>query len=212
LLEEIEEEFFPIFPVGTVRAMSDVSRILASLVVAHYGGAGHRPRWIGLGAILLGLGMFLMASTEAIFPVTSRSLVTFVVSSASDSNEKFCHVDGDSSRSSLHRAVNATMNPACSGTVESSLFPLIVLGIAEFIMGLGATSIVILALPFIDDNVSTRNSPLYFGDFFYFNSSSCFQNIHFFQPCHSVGDFLGRYLALAWEPFAQIFSSTSAVR
>ncbi|OQV15395.1 Solute carrier organic anion transporter family member 5A1 [Hypsibius exemplaris] len=154
VIPSIEKRFgFTSKEVGSFRAMSDVSRILASLIVAHYGGAGHRPRWIGCGAILLGLGMFLMASTEVMFPVTSRSMVSLVVASASDSNERFCH---------SNPLRNATKNP-CSQAIESSLYPLMVLGASEFIMGLGATSIVILALPFIDDNVSTRTSPYYFA-------------------------------------------------
>ncbi|GAV05451.1 hypothetical protein RvY_15584 [Ramazzottius varieornatus] len=154
VIPSLEKRFgFTSREVGTFRAMSDVSRIFASLVVAHYGGAGHRPRWIGFGAILLGLGMFLMAATEGIFPVTARSAVTQMVASAKDSNEKFCHAN----------ITKSTYSPHCEIAQERSLYPLMVLGFAEFVMGLGATSIVILALPFIDDNVATRNTPLYFA-------------------------------------------------
>ena len=103
--------------------------------------------------MMTGLGMFLMASTEPIFPVTVRSPVSQMVASAKDSNEIFCHAN----------ATKKTYSPQCKIAQESSLNPLIVLGVSEFIMGLGATSIVILALPFIDDNVATRNSPYYFG-------------------------------------------------
>ncbi|XP_055338443.1 solute carrier organic anion transporter family member 3A1-like [Paramacrobiotus metropolitanus] len=161
VVPSIERRFgFSSKQTGIYRAMADVSRISVSLIVAHYAGAGHRPRWIGGGAVLLAAGMFLMAATEIAFPVTERSIVSFVISSAADKKEKFCQA------SAFLNATRAPLPAQCgvgAAKPESNVYPLIMLGVSEFIMGLGATTIVILALPFIDDNVTYRNSPLYFA-------------------------------------------------
>ncbi|OQV15393.1 Solute carrier organic anion transporter family member 4C1 [Hypsibius exemplaris] len=141
--------------IGTVRAMSDVSQLLSALVVAHFGGAGHRPRWIAGGSLLVGLGFLLMASPEIFFPPSLTSSLATVLATSSDKKEPFC----DAGRNGSSRAASLD----CSKSDNDRIGPLIVLGFAEFIMGLGATTASILGMPFVDDNVKNKNTPLYFA-------------------------------------------------
>ncbi|OQV15394.1 Solute carrier organic anion transporter family member 4C1 [Hypsibius exemplaris] len=155
MLPSIEKRFgFSSQSVGTVKAMSDVSHLMSALFIAHFGGAGHRPRWIAGGSLLVGLGFLLMAATEIFFPASNISSLATVLFTSSDKNEPLCNA---SRNESMHGAVD------CRKRNDDHIGPLIVLGVAEFIMGLGSTASMILGMPFVDDNVQNKNSPFYFA-------------------------------------------------
>ncbi|OQV24440.1 Solute carrier organic anion transporter family member 3A1 [Hypsibius exemplaris] len=160
VLPSIERRFgFASSKIGTVKAMSDVSHIFAALIVGHYGGSGHRPRWISMGMFVLGLAMLLFAAPEIIFPVKGHSLTTAGTTKNTAGrlpDDELCLIpmNGTSKKPAVCTAGEQEQ--------EGNLGPLIVFGVAEFLMGLGATTPMILGLPFVDDNVSYKSTPFYF--------------------------------------------------
>lgn len=120
--------------VGEPNFLQQVSHIIAALVIGHFGGSGHRPRWISAGMFLLGLAMLLFASPEFLFPV--KSLSTGGTSSTKHSAvyDEMCAVNKSSTIG------RATCTQA-EHQQDSNLNPLIVFGVAEFLMGLGATTV-----------------------------------------------------------------------
>ncbi|GAV05450.1 hypothetical protein RvY_15583 [Ramazzottius varieornatus] len=159
MLPSIEKRFgFTSTSVGTIKSMSDVSHLIAALFVGHYGGVGHRPRWMAVGSLLVGLGLLLMASPELFFPAEGSASMTAMMYASADSNENLCNAK----RNTTSANTDAD-SENCAKTNNDHINPMIVLGAAEFIIGLGSTASMILGLPFVDDNVKTKNSPLYFA-------------------------------------------------
>ncbi|OWA52226.1 Solute carrier organic anion transporter family member 5A1 [Hypsibius exemplaris] len=141
--------------IGTVNAMSDVSGLLSAVLVAHFGG-GHRPRWIAGSSLLVGIGYLLMAAPEIIFPPNPTSILASVMATSSDENEPFCDANRNES--------SQTAGLVCGEeTTDGRGGPLLVLGLGQFVFGLGAMTAPILGMPFLDDNVKRRNAPLYFA-------------------------------------------------
>lgn len=46
---------------------NEISQITFSLILSHYGGKGHRPRWIASGVLFSALACFVLASPHFIF-------------------------------------------------------------------------------------------------------------------------------------------------
>jgi hypothetical protein len=70
--------------------------------------------------------------------------------------------------------------------VNKNLWAFVLLGLAQVLLGIGSTAPIVLAMPFIDDNVKTKNTPIYFGASTS-NTFLCTSNFssHFFL--HSAG-------------------------
>ena len=135
---------------------------MSALIIAHFGGAGHRPKWMAGGSLIAALGLLLMAGPELFFPPSKASSLSASMSSSASStikDEPLCRPDGNSSSSPAFEDCVGRK----STDEENRLGPLIVLGLAEFITGLGAVATNILGMPFVDDNVKNKNTPLYFG-------------------------------------------------
>lgn len=144
---------------GVILAMNDVTHILAALVTAHFGGNGNRPRWIMFGAITLGVALLLHAAPEILFPVRPLSSVGNIIDA--EANEVVCMRTRHSSALDLHH--NSTVSPERCIEEESNAGPMGVFISAQLLIGLGATTLMVLGLPFIDDNVQSKNTPMYFG-------------------------------------------------
>ncbi|GAV01233.1 hypothetical protein RvY_11974 [Ramazzottius varieornatus] len=156
MLPSIQQRFgFSSQSVGIIKAMSDISHLLVALFVAHYGGSSHRPRWMAFGTLIVGLGLLLMASPEFLFPASSFEILTTTTLAKANVTEQFC----DANRNNAPDTEEIDSNRPTTDHVG----PMVVFGIAEFIIGLGSTTTRILGLPFIDDNVQTKNSPIYFA-------------------------------------------------
>ncbi|XP_055331103.1 solute carrier organic anion transporter family member 4C1-like [Paramacrobiotus metropolitanus] len=160
VLPSMERRFgFKSTSIGIAKAMRDVSEICVALLIGHFGGAGHRPRWIAGGSFLVGLGFLLLASTEIMFPVTENSLMatTVLETAASD---KFCMADNVTTVAKHNDTCgkNARLNHQWMHDGALS-----VLSVAEFLIGLGTAATIILGTPFVDDNVKASNAPIYYA-------------------------------------------------
>ncbi|XP_055328730.1 solute carrier organic anion transporter family member 74D-like isoform X2 [Paramacrobiotus metropolitanus] len=145
---------------GLILSINDVGHVLVALLVGHFGGRGHRPRWIALGSFILGVALMLFALPELVTPRTdSDMLVTHTAGKGSKFREQFCtaavvlnETDGD------EEPVQCTTEYTSDG-----ILPPLIFCVAQFLLGIGATTPWVLGLPFIDDNVRNKNSALYFG-------------------------------------------------
>ncbi|XP_055338452.1 solute carrier organic anion transporter family member 2A1-like [Paramacrobiotus metropolitanus] len=163
VLPSIEKRFgFSSQSIGTVKSMNDISHILTALIIGHFGGAGHRPRWIAMGSFVVGLGFLVMAAPEILFPVTQHSLVSATILRPSD-EDKYCAVDSGNASSGRNRTYNCGKGEQHSQSTSDHNGALIVLGVAEFLIGLGSTTTMVLGMPFVDDNVKASNAPLYYA-------------------------------------------------
>ncbi|GAV05454.1 hypothetical protein RvY_15586 [Ramazzottius varieornatus] len=161
MIPSIEKRFgFTSKSTGIVLAMNDVSHILVALLTAHYGGSSHRPRWISFGCLLVGAALLLHALPEVVFPMKN--------SLDAQSAEKAGNLEGDDRTLCLRNRATASVvsntsdvEDRCIGRAESPLGPLIIFGVAQFLLGMGSTALMVLGLPFIDDNTQKKNSGIY---------------------------------------------------
>ncbi|XP_057316099.1 solute carrier organic anion transporter family member 4C1-like [Hydractinia symbiolongicarpus] len=133
---------------GVISASNDVSGLLFVLLVSYYGDRGHKPKWLGYGAILTGIGAFMFA-----VPKFLKGDYTAGASSILFQNFEVCHAN----------LTNTGLNFNSCGKESFSKLYLVIFCVAEMIMGLGTTPLFTLGASYLDENVSPKNSPNYIG-------------------------------------------------
>ncbi|CAI6359620.1 unnamed protein product [Macrosiphum euphorbiae] len=166
---------------GLVLSATEIGQIGSSLLLTYYGGQGHRPRWIASSMVLFGVAAFTCSSPHFLFGHHQYS------SSASMMGRDVAGSDGNSSTDYYpsNVCVAPDLNIGDSGSarppvqqhdmceqnelteqLEQSRNTQIVLAIfftSLLGVGIGQTAVYTLGIPFIDDNVASRESPLYFS-------------------------------------------------
>ncbi|XP_067030359.1 solute carrier organic anion transporter family member 4A1-like [Acropora muricata] len=123
--------------VGAIVSCYDIAAAVMAVVVSYYG-HHHKPKWLGMGAFILGIGCFLFALPHV--------LVGSYEPGSSGTN--FCTPKAD---------------PTDSGCKSSIWYHILAFVIAEFFIGVGATPVYILGPSYIDENVRHSTSGLFLG-------------------------------------------------
>ncbi|CAL7939812.1 organic anion transporting polypeptide 74D [Xylocopa sonorina] len=163
---------------GIIMSATEIGQIGSSLLLTYYGGQGHRPKWIAWGMILFAVSSFTCSMPHFIFgeQLIHQNEMFFNGIKGSELNnicklhERSENATYDSWNSSTIPAQVNTMNH-CEGdslkeqriqskiiTVVLAIFFVSLLGV-----GMGQTAVYTLGIPYIDDNVASRESPLYFA-------------------------------------------------
>lgn len=123
--------------VGAIVSCYDIAAAIMAVFVSYYG-HHHKPKWLGIGAFILGIGCLLFALPHILVgryePGSSR---TNVCSSDSNATDVVCK--------------------------SSVWFHILAFVIAEFFIGVGATPVYILGPSYIDENVRHSTSGLFLG-------------------------------------------------
>ncbi|EEC20306.1 solute carrier organic anion transporter, putative, partial [Ixodes scapularis] len=137
---------------GIIMSATEIGQIGGALLLTYYGGQGHRPKWIACGMLIFAVASILCAMPHFLFIDTSLSVTSLA---------------------RAKNAQNATVASQWAKLCHSSDMPLsqsrithVVLSvffISLLLIGIGATAVYTLGIPYIDDNVANRESPLYFG-------------------------------------------------
>ncbi|KAL9961463.1 hypothetical protein ACROYT_G030405 [Oculina patagonica] len=123
--------------VGVIVSCYDISAAIMAILVSYYG-HHHKPKWLGIGAFILGIGCFLFALPHV--------LVGRYEPGSSATN--LCSVD------------SLPTNLICRSSVWYHIFVFV---LAEFFIGVGATPVYILGTAFIDENVRHSTSGIFLG-------------------------------------------------
>ncbi|XP_055341717.1 solute carrier organic anion transporter family member 3A1-like [Paramacrobiotus metropolitanus] len=160
-LSTIEKRFqIPSKTTGIIAAINDVSHIAVVLFVAHFCGRGHRPRWMFVGCLTVGIAVLIFATPE-LFADRWDADTSTIVSSNSTGNKTF---DKEMCLSTAQAKQIADQCIAdAPNEVNKNAWTFVLLGLAQVILGIGTTAPIVLAMPFIDDNVKTKNTPIYFA-------------------------------------------------
>jgi len=136
---------------GVVTSIYDVAALIFTGPVSYFG-TRNKPVTLGLGMIVMGIGYLIFISPHFIadeyIPVTGAASA-----SVNYSNPLICAAAGS-------RAPSA----ACSSKEGSNLYYGL-FALAMFVAGAGCTPMISLGIPYLDENVSKENSPLYVGLF-----------------------------------------------
>lgn len=152
---------------GIILSATEMGQIGGALLLTYYGGQGHRPKWIGWGIILFAFFAFFSSLPHFLFGDTI--LKRFQDSTPSQDNPlesaNTCEVPGWSApelNASLAAAGNAT-NDSCDSPDSLSQVVMSILFLSLLGVGIGQTAAYNLGIPYIDDNIASRESPIYFA-------------------------------------------------
>ncbi|XP_063220394.1 solute carrier organic anion transporter family member 74D-like [Bacillus rossius redtenbacheri] len=168
---------------GIIMSATEIGQIGSSLLLTYYGGQGHRPKWIAWGMILFAVSSFACSLPHFLFgkqmiqanDLLFSGLTSTVVSPYDTSNNSrpvlpnLCipkHLsDVAEDYSAYNRSLDCDESPSGERRFQSkhttivlTMFFISLLGV-----GMGQTAVYTLGIPYIDDNVASRESPLYFA-------------------------------------------------
>ncbi|NXJ09578.1 SO2B1 protein, partial [Odontophorus gujanensis] len=142
---------------GLLASFNEVGNTLLIVFISYFGSRVHRPRFIGCGAILVSLAGFLMSLPHFITgPYEYDQSVASVFSNTTD----LCQPKGTGSSGNLSDSICAPHAARENHEV------LLVMFIAQVLLGIGGVPIQPFGISYIDDFASERNSPLYLGILF----------------------------------------------
>ncbi|XP_072402384.1 solute carrier organic anion transporter family member 74D [Diabrotica undecimpunctata] len=158
---------------GIIMSATEIGQIGSSLLLTYYGGQGHRPKWIAWGMVLFAVSSFTCSLPHFIY---GRHLINANELTGIVKDPNICKAKSTPflELSNISRVDNFTKdNPEdCYEEVITSGYRLapsvtnIVLAIFFISLlgvGMGQTAVYTLGIPYIDDNVASKESPLYFA-------------------------------------------------
>lgn len=159
---------------GIIMSATEIGQIGSSLLLTYYGGQGHRPRWIAWGIVLFAISSFLCALPHFIFGDQPLHHQNFHLIADNGSvnmlNPNLCVIPEYGTGSLF--MLNATSDQAACKQTEldnqkaqsnMTTVVLVIFFISLLGVGMGQTTVYTLGIPYIDDNVANRESPLYFA-------------------------------------------------
>lgn len=136
---------------GTLLAATEIGQICTALFLTYLAGRGHRPRWIACMMLVLAVGVIGCVMPHVFY---GTRLLDGHLEAHDGNAAPTC--------SSPH---NTTCNDSqmLSRKAHSSMTAVVIpwLFICLLIVGVGQTGIATLGIPYVDDNVGSRQSPLY---------------------------------------------------
>ncbi|XP_017881549.1 solute carrier organic anion transporter family member 3A1 [Ceratina calcarata] len=148
---------------GIIMSATEIGQIGSSLLLTYYGGQGHRPKWIAWGMILFAVSSFTCSMPHFIFgeQLIHQNEMFFSGVGPGDHNNtdpmNLCKLQEQSENITLSRFTEQRIQNKIT-TVVLAIFFVSLLGV-----GMGQTAVYTLGIPYIDDNVASRESPLYFA-------------------------------------------------
>ena len=147
---------------GLIASGYDIACVLCLMPVSYFGGVAHKPRWIGTGVFLLGLGSFL-------FSLPHFTAGSYNYESSQESN--ICHRNSPQANFTLQQSRHSDLE-TCD-RADHQISPLdqptslsnfkYILFMAQLLHGVGATPIFTLAVTYLDDNLKAKMTPMYVG-------------------------------------------------
>ncbi|XP_053312599.1 solute carrier organic anion transporter family member 2B1 [Spea bombifrons] len=140
---------------GILASFNEIGNTVLIVFVSYFGSRVHRPRFIGVGALIVSAAGFLMCLPHFIMgPYEYDKSVANVYTNNTD----ICQPNGSSqSLTNEQCMVNA-------GQEDWNVLSILFLG--QILLGIGGVPIQPFGISYIDDYASKRNSPLYIGILF----------------------------------------------
>ncbi|XP_012262393.2 solute carrier organic anion transporter family member 74D [Athalia rosae] len=174
---------------GIIMSATEIGQIGSSLLLTYYGGQGHRPKWIAWGMVLFAVSSFSCSMPHFIFGdqlIRQNEMLFSGVSGGNKLNASYpvpanlCKLQDHWENITTNPNKWLTTTPAAAvdshsnsckeefleerrihskiTTIVLAIFFVSLLGV-----GMGQTAVYTLGIPYIDDNVANRESPLYFA-------------------------------------------------
>lgn len=153
-LPDIEKEFGLSSKQSAVILLSnDIAGIAMLPIISFYGTHARKPKWIGTGAIITGIGALLMC-----LPKLMAGDYNVGSGLATSTSSNLCTLD-------ILSAQPASLPCSANKGFASSVKYLAVFAIAQFVMGAGVTPMFPLGPAYLDENMDPKMSPIHIGIF-----------------------------------------------
>ena len=155
---------------GLVMSATEIGQIGGALFLSYYGGQGHRPKWISAGILVFALASIFSSTPHFLYGQTTGGNFethflndSWINSVKQPASRLLCISPSNYSASTddFLQSSNCTRLQAVQSNETNSV--LFIFFISLFFIGIGTTAVNTLGIPYIDDNVAPRESPLYFG-------------------------------------------------
>ena len=135
---------------GMIVAAKELSSLLLIAFLSFYGSFGHKPKYLGYGAILTACGSMLYVLPHALIgkhiPNTMSSVIL--------KNQELCSIT----------SLNQTISEArCELLGSSEWYYLFVFILAKLLIGAGTAPLFTLGASYLDENVKPKVAPVYLG-------------------------------------------------
>ena len=144
VLSTIEKRYrFPSLAAGFIASSFDVAVLVSVLFISYFGGKGHKPRWLGVSLIVIGIGSFVFALPQFLFgPYDVGNNAKFRFEACADGTD---------------------FSSECKGTNGFALAFFIA---GELLIGVGAAPLFTVGTSYLDDIVHPKRVAVHLG-FFY---------------------------------------------
>ncbi|ENN80246.1 hypothetical protein YQE_03241, partial [Dendroctonus ponderosae] len=202
VITTIEKRFeIPSSLSGLVASSYEIGNVITVIFVSYLGSRRHIPVWIGVGAVIMGIGSLIFMVPHFIADENIE------VTEVNNSEDNMCRVvtvhEQDmglgrlsSSLSSPPLAPNNIRGDNCIQGSPSTTGPVLLFVLAQLLLGCGGSPLFTLGTTYIDDHVRSESSSIYIG---------CMYSMAAFGPV--LGFLLGAYLlSFHMDSFSKIIS------
>lgn len=148
ILSTLEKRYsFDSWISGVILIADNISPAIFSIIVGYFGIYIHRPRLVAFGLFINVLCCFLSCLPYVLY---GSEIKSYQVSSKKDIQLCPSQLQVENCESSI---------------ISESIIAVSILFIANFFKGFGSTAYYTIGMPYLDDNVKKKRSPLYLGNF-----------------------------------------------
>ncbi|KAL0901901.1 hypothetical protein ABMA27_007050 [Loxostege sticticalis] len=138
---------------GLLLAATEIGQICTALFLTYLAGRGHRPRWIGCMMLVLAVGVMGCVIPH---PLYGTRLLDVHLDSHRAGPAPVCLTESNNETHCSTDQINSTRE---RNDITMVVIPW--LFCCLLVVGIGQTGIATLGIPYVDDNVGSRQSPLY---------------------------------------------------
>lgn len=145
VLTSLERRYkFSAIQLGMITSTFDFTVLVTVIFISYFGGnSPHKPRWLGVGVFIQGLGSLLFASPQFIAG-------EYDVGKGANLSFEACKDVGD-------------FSPDC-GEISDSIYFVFIL--ANILIGIGAAPLFTIGTSYIDDIIHPKRAPIWLGVFY----------------------------------------------
>lgn len=137
---------------GILLAATEIGQICTSLFLTYLAGRGHRPRWIACMMLVLAVGVVGCVVPHMLY---GTRLLDVHLDAHRSGPAPVCSYYGNATNCDAAHYKSSETRSSITAVVIPWLF------ICLLVVGVGQTGIATLGIPYVDDNVGSKQSPLY---------------------------------------------------
>lgn len=156
---------------GLIMSATEIGQITGALALTYFGGLGHRPRWISAGMLVFAFAALLCSTPHYFFGSSTSGLFNqpqneiehgLTTTTTTTIPSHLCLPSTTISNLTLDVAACQQSEVIIRKSQQTSIV-MVIFGASLLLIGIGTTAVNTLGIPYIDDNVAPKESPLYFG-------------------------------------------------